>query len=84
MIEIDLVDRQEIKFDGNWVCYEILTVKCPNCDRPTNITVTYPQGTEYHHDAGEFCQVGWNKEPVPLGFEFCAYLITMPGSIRDD
>jgi hypothetical protein len=82
MIEVELVDRQEIRHNAQWVCYEILTVICPNCGRPTNITVTYPMGTEYHHDGGEFCQVGWNREPVPLGFEFCVYLTHMNEVMR--
>ncbi len=75
MIQVDLKDREEIKHDGKWCCLEFLAVKCPNCGRTTNITVTYPHGTEYHHDGGEFCQV-WEKNiPVPKGFESVAHLI---------
>jgi uncharacterized protein YbbK (DUF523 family) len=75
MIEVDLVDRQEIKHDSKWCCYEILTVKCPNCGMATNIVVTYAHGTEYHHDGGKFCQVWTKNIPVPLGFERVANLL---------
>ena len=82
MIEIDLTDRDEIRHDAQWVCYEIINVICPNCGRPTNVTVTYPLGTEYHHKAGEFCQVSWHRESIPLGFEVCSDLIIMNEAMR--
>lgn len=75
MIELDLADRQEIKHDGKWCCYEIMTVKCPNCGMLTNITITYVHGTEYHHAGGKFCQVHAKNVPVPRGFESVSHLL---------
>ncbi len=80
--EIDLVDRDEIRYKEEWVCYEILTIECPKCGRPTFITVTYQVGTEYHHSAYERCTVPWTEEPVPPGFERVKHKILTPRNLQ--
>jgi hypothetical protein len=77
MIEVDLVDRQEIHHGGKWCCYEILDVPCPACGKGTNIVITWPDYSEYHHPRGVWCGVYWTEE------EMIHELLVLPGYIRD-
>lgn len=83
MIDIFLGDREECIHDGVRCCFEVINVKCPDCGDGTNIVVTYPDYTIYHHDATRSCKVFWTKESVPLGCELAVNLIIMPSYMRE-
>jgi len=62
MIEKDLRDRSEMRVNGVWCCLEFFTTICPACGEDTDITITYPDYTEYYHSQGDYCRVYWTKE----------------------
>ncbi len=81
MIMKYLLDREEVYENEEWYIVELLTVKCPECNRDTDMIYTYPDYSEYHHSPVDFCTVVWTNEF--LDAEPGSVLMVVPGYIRD-
>lgn len=82
-VDIYLVDRDECIHDGVRCCFEVITVTCPNCGDGTNIVVTYPDYSVYHHSAGVSCKVFWTVEMEVNRDRFDDRLLVWPGYMRE-
>jgi len=83
MIEQYLVDRDECIHNGHRCCFEIITVKCPDCGDDTNVVVTFPDYSEYHHDNNRVCRVFFTEEMTMNRDKFDERLLVLPGYMRE-